>query len=106
MAYVAIAIAIFVCYEFLLVWKELSPSGFMSLLKGSSFGYWSICVGWRSFGWQIEQKKFALKTEVLMCVCLCFEDWKTSLLLIGFRVVSPWIESRKIVGALDEYLRA
>jgi len=82
-ACVAIAIAIFVCYEFLLVWKDLSPSGFMSLLKGSSFGYWSICVVWRSFGWQVEQSFFALKTEVLMCVCLCFEDWKTSCCSLG-----------------------
>jgi hypothetical protein len=70
-ACVAIAIAIFVCYEFLLVWKDLSPTGFMSLLKGSSFG------------WQVEQSFFALKTEVLMCVCLCFEDWKTSCCSLG-----------------------
>jgi hypothetical protein len=66
-ACVAIAIAIFVCYEFLLVWKDLSPSGFMSLLKGSSFG------------WQVEQSFFALKAEVLMC----FEDWKTSCCSLG-----------------------
>ncbi len=40
-------------------------------------------------------------------VCL-FVFWRLEnfLLLIGFRVVSPWIESRKIVRALDEYLRA
>lgn len=36
-----------------------------------------------AFGGRLSKAFFALKTEVLICVCLCFEDWKTSCCSLG-----------------------